>query len=146
MNGLDIRHLDEYQKLALRTANSDPATYRIPETLSEALRNHCGDADGADQEPLRPLLDAHDNMVYSLGLAGEAGEFADIMKKHYGHGHPLDKAVAMKELGDVLWYVAVLAEKLGYDLSEVATVNINKLKLRYAEKFTVEESKNRGST
>ncbi|MCP4908920.1 MAG: nucleoside triphosphate pyrophosphohydrolase family protein, partial [bacterium] len=42
----------------------------------------------------------------ALGLAGEAGEFADMAKKWLYHGHTLHNEAAAKELGDVLWYVA----------------------------------------
>lgn len=45
--------------------------------------------------------------VVQLGLCGEAGEVADIVKKHLGHGHPLDRDKLIEELGDLLWYCAV---------------------------------------
>lgn len=50
----------------------------------------------------------------ALGLNGEAGEYADLLKKHYYHqtAKPLDRAKALKELGDVLWYVALAADTL----------------------------------
>lgn len=81
--------------------------------------------------------------VLALGLAGEAGEVADLLKKHLGHGHPLDKEKLVKELGDVLWYVAGLANNLGVALSEVAGRNIEKLKARYPDGFSTERSVNR---
>lgn len=78
--------------------------------------------------------------VSSLGLTGEAGEFADLIKKHVGHGHVLDTAKAAKELGDVLWYVARLAEMIGYDLDTVAQMNVDKLRKRYPNGFSTEAS------
>jgi NTP pyrophosphatase (non-canonical NTP hydrolase) len=81
--------------------------------------------------------------IPGLGVAGEAGEVADIIKKHVGHAHPLDETKLKKELGDVLWYVADLARTLGVRLSDVAQMNIDKLKERYPEGFSTERSINR---
>lgn len=66
----------------------------------------------------------------ALGLAGEAGEVADTIKKAVFHRHGLDQDKLVKELGDVLWYLAALASKLGVSLDEVAERNIAKLKER----------------
>lgn len=72
----------------------------------------------------------------ALGLAGEAGETVDHIKKYLHHDVPIDQEKLVKELGDVLWYVAELCTALGITLSEVANVNIEKLLARYPEKFT----------
>ena len=53
-----------------------------------------------------------DLQILQLGLVGEAGEVADLIKKIEGHGHPPDPEKLIKELGDVLWYVAVLHHAL----------------------------------
>jgi hypothetical protein len=82
--------------------------------------------------------------TFALGLSGEAGEVADMLKKHLGHGHNLRIDDLRKELGDVLWYVAALATVHGLDLSAIAQANIDKLKKRYPEGFSSERSKNRG--
>lgn len=76
----------------------------------------------------------------ALGLCGESGEFADIIKKAVYHGHALDKEKAAKELGDTLWYIALAAGRLGYTLSEVASMNIEKLRIRYPDGFSTEAS------
>jgi NTP pyrophosphatase (non-canonical NTP hydrolase) len=78
-----------------------------------------------------------------LGLVGESGEVVDLIKKHVYHGHPLDSDKLLKELGDVLWYVAALATALDVELSEVAAKNIAKLTARYPEGFSSEASMNR---
>ncbi len=69
-----------------------------------------------------------------LGLTGEAGEAADKVKKILrdkgGYASEEDKAELVKELGDVLWYVANVARYLDTDLSEIAKGNINKLESR----------------
>jgi NTP pyrophosphatase (non-canonical NTP hydrolase) len=68
-----------------------------------------------------------DRITYpTLGLCGEAGEVAEKIKKFMRDGVLNDKEVA-KELGDVLWYIANLAEDLGYDLAEIADMNLEKL-------------------
>ena len=71
----------------------------------------------------------------ALGMAGEAGEVADLVKKHSFQGHDLDVNHVAEELGDVLWYVAVGAEAIGLSLGEVAQRNIEKLKRRYPDGF-----------
>ena len=81
--------------------------------------------------------------ILALGIAGEAGEVADYIKKVVGHGHALDPQALQKELGDVLWYVAMLATKCGLDLDLVAQANIEKLRKRYPDGFSTERSKNR---
>ena len=81
--------------------------------------------------------------TFGLGVAGEAGEVADLIKKHLGHGHALDRDKLRKELGDVLWYVAGIAHLHGMPLSEVATANIVKLQARYPNGFSSEASINR---
>lgn len=79
----------------------------------------------------------------AMGLAGEAGECADIIKKHLFHDHDLDKEHLAKELGDVAWYIAVCAEVIGYNLEDILKMNIEKLKARYPDGFDSEKSKNR---
>lgn len=82
----------------------------------------------------------------ALGLAGESGEFADLIKKHVYHSHPLDRLKAAKEIGDVLWYCALAADVLGITLDDVAQMNVDKLAKRYPEGFSVERSKTHGGT
>ena len=81
--------------------------------------------------------------VAALGLAGEAGEAADCVKKHLGQGHELDTLRILGEMGDVLWYLAELATILDADLSAVARLNQAKRAIRYRDTFTVNESVNR---
>lgn len=75
-------------------------------------------------------------VVYpALGLTGEAGEVADKIKKVIRDGTELDfnlRNEIMKEVGDVLWYVAVLSRDLGFTLEHVADYNLAKLADRKA--------------
>lgn len=77
----------------------------------------------------------------AMGIAGEAGETADLIKKHLYHGHDLDVDKLKSELGDVMWYVATLSQTVGLTLDEVAAYNVAKLKNRYPEGFDKEKSK-----
>lgn len=77
----------------------------------------------------------HMKVVYpALGLAGEAGEVADKVKKIYRDDRTDARFLAeiAKEIGDVMWYCAALANDLGFDLQQVAEMNIYKLKSRKA--------------
>lgn len=79
----------------------------------------------------------------AMGLAGEAGEVVDYMKKVDWHGYELDKNKVAEELGDVLWYVALMADAIGIGMAEVAERNIEKLRERYPAGFDPERSRNR---
>ena len=82
------------------------------------------------------VFDKEHALVYlTLGLAGEAAEVANKIKKplrQHGVVELSDdsKKELAKELGDVLWYLSLLAGELGYSLDEVAQMNINKLMSR----------------
>ncbi|MFA5086668.1 MAG: nucleoside triphosphate pyrophosphohydrolase family protein [Candidatus Paceibacterota bacterium] len=75
------------------------------------------------------------NFIYpTLGLAGEAGEVAEKVKKvlRDGNGVVSDekREEIKKELGDVLWYLANLSTELKISFEEVASKNIEKLQSR----------------
>lgn len=76
-----------------------------------------------------------------LGLAGESGETADLLKKAFYHGHDFDTSKFRKELGDILFYVALGAYAIQTPLSDIAMDNVFKLSKRYPDGFTVEDSK-----
>lgn len=79
----------------------------------------------------------------ALGLAGEAGEVADIVKKVMYQGHTMDREHIAKECSDCLWYLAEVATAIGYDLEEIMQMNIDKLKKRYPDGFSAERSQHR---
>jgi NTP pyrophosphatase (non-canonical NTP hydrolase) len=76
------------------------------------------------------------NLEYpTLGLAGEAGEVANIVKKiQRDHGGVINEEIRAKlkdELGDVLWYISACADELGLTLQEIAEYNVEKLAARH---------------
>lgn len=87
---------------------------------------------------LRELL-----LIPALGLCGEAGEVADIVKKAAFQGHDLDYTHLAEELGDVLWYLTLAVIECGYTLDGVMQLNVNKLRERYPDGFSAERSRNR---
>lgn len=93
---------------------------------------------------LNPALSRQDVLINGvMGLCGESGEVIDLVKKHLHQGHPLNREQLIKELGDVAWYLAEIATALDVSLEEVLDGNIQKLKARYPQGFSVDNSLNR---
>jgi NTP pyrophosphatase (non-canonical NTP hydrolase) len=93
---------------------------------------------------LNQSLNEHERLTMTaLGLSGEAGECSEAIKKHVFHHHPLDRAAMRSELGDVLWYLAMLADACGLTLDEVAEYNVGKLRNRYPAGFSSHASLHR---
>ena len=85
---------------------------------------------------MNTALDEHEaRTMTALGLVGEAGECSELIKKHVFHNRALDRDDLQAELGDVLWYVAMLADACGLSLGEIAAHNVEKLRQRYPEGF-----------
>ena len=90
---------------------------------------------------LNPALTPQDVLMDSvLGLSGESGEVADLLKKHLMQGHPFNREKIAKELGDVAWYLAEAATALDMDLETILQMNLDKLKKRYPNGFDAERS------
>lgn len=115
----------EYQSLAMRT-NDKKSTDRLQDVL---VFNDDSDIGG--------ILNA------CLGLSGEVGEFNDLIKKWIFHEKPIDTTHLKKELGDVLWYIALICESFGWSMDDIMKMNIDKLKSRYPEGFDTNRSNNR---
>ncbi|PGT79483.1 nucleotide pyrophosphohydrolase [Bacillus cereus] len=90
----------------------------------------------------------------ALGLTGEAGEVADVVKKAIFHGHGFDPAHCPREvegnthkialeLGDILYYLSIMSHEMGYTLEDIAQMNIAKLAKRYPDGFSREASQAR---
>lgn len=94
---------------------------------TEVLRTY----DGTEEQKL---------CLGALGLAGETGEVADLLKKHLFQGHPLNRDTLLEELSDVLWYAVLICTALGCSLQDVMQRNVAKLRERYPDGFAVERS------
>lgn len=119
--------VNEYQDLAMRT-NDGHSDDRLIDMLS-------GPAD--DFPAVGQMINA------GLGLSGEVGEVNDAVKKYIFHRHPLERNNVIKELGDVCWYLALMADAIGIDLNTIMTENIEKLRRRYPAGFSEAASINR---
>ena len=78
-----------------------------------------------------------------MGLNTEAGEALDTMKRHIFYGKEIDKVNLKEELGDLFWYVALMANVLDLSFEEIQEANIAKLKARFGDKFSEEGAINR---
>jgi len=109
-----MKNIQEYQKLAARTLISAPGFH---------------------------LSDVEIMAVWdTVGLAGEAGEVADLIKKGIFHRHGLDIKKISEELGDLLWYIAALCTTLDLDMSKIMQANIDKLQIRYPNGYSHDDS------
>lgn len=78
-----------------------------------------------------------------MGVVTEAGELIAAVKKSKIYGKPLDCVNLVEEAGDVMWYLAILADELGVSFEEIWDKNIAKLRQRYPDKYTDEHWLNR---
>ena len=80
----------------------------------------------------------------AMGLVTESAEFLDVMKKYLFYNRNIDTVNLREELGDLFWYLAILADELGEaNFTNILQQNIAKLRVRYPEKFTEEQAQTR---
>lgn len=102
---------NEYQALAMRTNDGKSTDRVISGVLTCDLKwLHNQNVVREDTEG----LDLGGVLNGCLGLAGESGEVLDMVKKWIFHEKKMDKYHLKKELGDVMWYVAMLCESFGF--------------------------------
>lgn len=87
--------------------------------------------------------EAAEVLELAMKLAVKAGQIADALKKFLHHEHDPDREAMKKELGDQLWYIQAIANRYNLTLEEIALANIEKLKKRYPNGWTREDSINR---
>lgn len=85
---------------------------------------------------LTPIGQLHHGLY---GLAGEVGEVHSLFQKEY-QGHPLDDEHLLKEIGDCLWMLAEICTAKEFSFEEAANLNIEKLKARFPDGFSTENS------
>lgn len=107
---------NKYQTIAMRTSDGTET-----ERVLNSIKNNSSDIGGV--------------LNGCLGLSGETGEFCDMVKKWVFHEKDFDELHAKKELGDVLWYVAMICHSFGWNMEEIMKMNIEKLKSRYPHGF-----------
>lgn len=147
-----MNQFEQYSEDAIRTAGEGDLLEmtRIIKEMREIIRGIPGRGPQLWMEFMDRLEQASQRdehkmgLAYdALGLAGEAGEVADYMKKVIGHGKTFDDQHVEKELGDILWYINRMTRRLGKTLTNVAIKNIAKLKARYPNGFSHQASENR---
>ena len=80
-----------------------------------------------------------------MGLAGETGEIIDYLKKVGFQGKIFQKEDLINEMGDMMWYFAMLCDFFHIKFEDILTNNIEKLRRRYPNGFEIERSENRES-
>ena len=129
----------KYEKLGI---SYDAEVYEICNDRQEGLM--ANDYQRQAMTFLKPGMNRKDVLINGvMGLCGEAGETIDLVKKHLYQGHALDKQKIAMELGDIAWYLAETAYALDIPLEKILRANLEKLKKRYPEGFSVERSINR---
>ncbi len=127
-----MKNLQEYQKLCKKTAqkfNDKPAK-------SKAFRRARHNAE-------RLWAREKEILTWGLGLVGEAGDVGGCIKKTFSHKN--DQRTGIKEnLGDTLWYAAMICNYFHWDLDEILKENIEKLKKRYPKGFAEKAAKRKG--
>lgn len=132
----------EKGKYEKQCALYDAEVYEIRNETTESMA--VNDYQKQAMVTLNPKLSRQEILINGvMGLCGESGEAIELVKKHLFHGHPLEREALKKELGDIAWYLAETAYALELSLEEILSANIEKLKQRYPEGFSVRESINR---
>lgn len=92
---------------------------------------------------INPELYDYEVEMHALhGMVGEIGELNSMYQKSF-QGHVFEEEHAMKELGDLLWFIAEYCTAMNWNLEDVMMMNIQKLMARYPDGFKSEQSLNR---
>ena len=82
-------------------------------------------------------------MTWGLGLAGEAGDVAGCIKKTFSHKNDQKEGIR-ENIGDTLWYAAMICNYFHWDFDKVLEENIQKLQKRYPKGFNKKSAKRKG--
>lgn len=136
--------IDEAAKKAISDHWHELLRMRITKIDSSMNETTLNDYQSLAQRTAQPDWSQRERLTMAaLGLTGEAGEVADHLKKVYFHGHAMNEEHLVKELGDILWYLAEAATALGVTLEYIAACNIEKLDRRYPDGFDPKRSQER---
>ena len=153
-----MNHLEEQLRLAVRhtvasTTAADKMTKKQFIELEDALTINLRDQSVLQNYAKAAATTKNDMLThkgqlanYVMGLCGESGEVIDLVKKHLYQGHELDKAKIKNELGDIMWYWINLSTALDLDPFEILEYNVRKLKKRFPNGFSENDSINRRDT
>ena len=117
-----------YQRHAMRT-NDEMSTARLELSIDKNSKYDMGGI-----------------VMATMGLSGEVGELNDMIKKWIFHKSDMDITHAKKELGDIMWYIACMAESFGWSLDEIMQLNIDKLRARYPDGFNIDRANHRNES
>lgn len=78
-------------------------------------------------------------LTWGLGISGEAGDVASCIKKTVAHNNNQKEGIK-ENIGDTLWYAAMICNFYGWELQEILNENLEKLKKRYPEGFTKKDA------
>lgn len=81
-------------------------------------------------------------LTWGLGIAGEAGDVASCIKKTFAHDNDVKHGIR-ENIGDSLWYTAMICNFFDWSLEEILQENVDKLKKRFPQGFSVEDAKRR---
>lgn len=98
--------------------------------INEEFTEHVGRLFVKPQDHIGRTLHA------AVGIAGEAGEVLDAVKKTWIYGKELDRENLLEESGDLLFYITALLTENGFTLEEAMQANIAKLAKRYPQGYT----------
>ena len=87
--------------------------------------------------------DFGDQLHMAIGISTESGELLDAYKKKYAYSKELDVVNIAEEIGDIFWYAINLCTMLELNPEDVFSKNVEKLRVRYPEKFTETNAINR---
>jgi len=82
--------------------------------------------------------------TWGLGIAGEAGDVASCIKKTFSHDNDVKEGIK-ENLGDTLWYAAMICNFFNWNMEDILEENISKLKNRYPRGFTLEAAQRKGT-
>jgi NTP pyrophosphatase (non-canonical NTP hydrolase) len=131
---VDIAKLDRIKKLLFYgpdTAKGRVGVRKTPYDVSD-LPNSVGNRNQRG-----------DNIIHGIiGATTECAELLEILEKSFSHGS-FDTVNMKEEVGDILWYIAILCREGGFTFEEAMETNIAKLQARYPDKFTEYDANNR---